>query len=192
MNKKVFIVAVPDEVDIQGKILEYPVIFSGIGKINAAVAAINAFNLGYDEIINIGSCGSLYKPVGEIVKVGLVYQDIDATPLSEYGETPFEATSKQIVLDVKSPITCFTTDYFYDKAQQSKYSKYYLDMIEKNSIFDMECFAIAKVCKRYGIKFSSYKWVSDSGEHSDWKENCRIGFEKIKVILNEQFKKERI
>ena len=115
-----------------------------------------------------------------------------ATPLSPYGTTPFEVNSSQIVLDIKSPITCFTTDYFYDKPQQLKYSKYYLDMIEKCSIFDMECFSIAKVCKRFGIKFSSYKWVSDSGEHSDWRENCKIGFEKIKVILNEQFEKERI
>jgi nucleoside phosphorylase len=56
----------------------------------------------------------------------------------------------------------------------------------------MECFAIAKVCKRYNVKFSSYKWTSDGGDHSHWKENCKIGFEKVKVILNEQFEKERI
>jgi adenosylhomocysteine nucleosidase len=192
MNKKIFIVAVPDEVEIQGEILNYPVIFSGIGKINATIAAMTAFNLGYNEIINIGSCGSLHLSVGDIVKVGIVYQDIDATPLSPYGITPFEANSLQVVLDVKSSTTCFTTDYFYDNPQQLKYSKYYLEMIEKCSIFDMECFSIAKVCKRFGIKFSSYKWVSDNGEHSDWKENCKIGFEKIKVILNEQFEKERI
>ena len=192
MNKKVFIVAVPDEVEVQGNILDIPVIFSGIGKINAAMAAMNAFNLGYNEVINIGSCGSLYLPVGDIAKVGLVYQDIDATPLDEYGSTPFEVSSKQIVLDVKSPITCFTTDYFYDSSQLSKYSPFYLEMVNSCSIFDMECFSIAKVCKRYGMKFSSYKWVSDSGEHSDWKENCKIGFEKVKTILNEQFEKERI
>jgi nucleoside phosphorylase len=47
----------------------------------------------------------------------------------------------------------------------------------------MECFAIAKVCKRFNIKFSSYKWVSDDGDGSNWKENCKIGFEKIKQIL---------
>ena len=186
MNKKVFIVAVNEEVNTQGSILNTPVIFSSIGKINATIAAMTAFNLGYTEIINIGSCGSLHLPVGDIAKVGLVYQDIDATPLSEYGETPFEAASKQIVLDPKSPITCFTTDYFYDKPQDLKYSKYYLEMIEKCNIFDMECFAIAKVCKRFGIKFSSYKWISDSGEHSDWRENCKIGFEKVKEILNNE------
>jgi adenosylhomocysteine nucleosidase len=192
MNKKVFIVAVSDEVDIQGKILEYPVIFSGVGKINATMAAMSALHLGYNEIINIGSCGSLKLPVGKIAKVGQVFQDIDATPLDEYGSTPFDANSKQIILDTNSDISCFTTDYFYDNNQLSKYSPYYLEMIEKCSIFDMECFAIAKICKRYNVKFSSYKWISDDGDHSHWKENCKIGFEKVKVILNEQFEKERI
>jgi adenosylhomocysteine nucleosidase len=192
MNKKVFIVAVPDEVDIQGNIIGYPVIFSGVGKINATMAAMSAIHLGYNEIINIGSCGSLRLPVGGIAKVGQVFQDIDATPLDEYGATPFDANSKQIILDTNSTISCFTTDYFYDNSQLSKYSSYYLEMIERCSIFDMECFAIAKVCKRYNVKFSSYKWTSDSGDHSHWKENCKIGFEKVKVILNEQFEKERI
>ncbi len=192
MNKKVFIVAVADEVDIQGEILGYPVMFSGVGKINAAMTATMAFSLGYDEVINIGSCGSLKLPVGEVVKVGQVFQDIDATPLDEYGATPFDTNSKQVVLDAMSPITCFTTDYFYDNSQISKYSPQYLEMIEKCSIFDMECFAIAKVCRRYNIKFSSYKWISDGGDHSHWKENCKIGFEKVKTILNEQFEKERI
>jgi len=183
MNKRVFIVAVPDEVEIQREILGSPVIFSGVGKINATMAAYRAFSEGYDEIINIGSCGSLNIPVGEIVKVGQVFQDIDTTPLCEYGDTLFEAAGKQIVIDALSPISCFTTDYFYDHNQIDKYSKNYLKMINKCNIFDMECFAIAKVCKRFNIKFSSHKWISDSGDGGNWKENCKIGFEKIKQIL---------
>ena len=192
MNKKVFIVAVPDEVGIQGNILGHPVMFSGVGKINAAMTATMAFSLGYNEIINIGSCGSRFLSIGDVVKVGLVYQDIDTTPLDEYGSTPFDVNSKQIVLDSKSNISCFTTDYFYDENQTIKYSPYYLEMIKRCSIIDMECFAIAKVCKRYGVKFESYKWISDGGDYSHWKENCKIGFEKVKEILNERFKKERI
>jgi adenosylhomocysteine nucleosidase len=183
MNKRVFIVAVPDEVEIQTTILDSNVIFSGVGKINATMAAYKAFNEGYSEIINIGSCGSLNMPVGEVVKVGQIFQDIDTTPLCEYGDTLFEAASKQIVIDALSPISCFTTDYFYDHNQIDKYSKNYLEMINKCSIFDMECFALAKVCNRFNIKFSSYKWVSDGGDGGNWKENCKIGFEKIKQIL---------
>lgn len=182
---RVFIVAVPDEVDIQGEILGSPVIFSGVGKINAAMAAYNAFSLGFKEVINIGSCGSLKLPPGQLVKVGQVFQDIDATPLVEYGNTPFEASSGQIVLDTDYDVTCFTTDYFYDAPQRLKYSENYLKMIDKCTIFDMECFALAKVCKRFNMNFSSYKWVSDDGDASSWKEMCNIGFEKVKEVLNE-------
>jgi len=184
MNK-VFIVAVPDEVEIQGMILGNPVIFSGVGKINASIAAYTAFNQGYKEIINIGSCGSLKHKAGEIIKIGQTFQDIDSTPIAEYGHTPFESSSYQIILDSKNNNTCFTTDYFYDEKQKSKYSEKYLEMINRCSVFDMECFAIAKVCKRFNIKFNSYKWVSDDGNASNWKENCKIGFNKIKDILNE-------
>ena len=184
MNR-VFIVAVPDEVEVQTTILGSPVIFSGVGKINATMAAYRAFSEGYKEVINIGSCGSLRFKAGDIVKIGQVFQDIDATPLQEYGSTPFEASSRQIVLDSDSNITCFTTDYFYDAKQRDKYSKNYLKMIDKCSIFDMECFAIAKVCKRFNIKFSSYKWISDDGDPHTWKDNCKLGFDKLKKLLNE-------
>ena len=51
MSKRVFIVAVPDEVEIQTTILDSNVIFSGIGKINATMAAYRAFSEGYLEII---------------------------------------------------------------------------------------------------------------------------------------------
>ena len=194
MSKRIFIIAVPDEVDTQTKILGCNVIFGGVGKINATMAAYNTFAQGYDEVINIGSCGSVNIPVGEVVKVGNVYQDIDVTPLCNYGETPFEAVgrNKQVVIDTKSLISCFTTDYFYDEKQLGKYSKYYLEMIKKCSIFDMECFALAKICHRFNLKFQSYKWVSDNGDGSDWKENCRIGFKKTLDILSDEFKKERI
>ena len=152
---KVFIVATPIEVDNATEILGHPVIYSGIGKINATMAAYKAIHKAHTEIINIGSCGSSILSPGELVEVGQVYQDIDLTPLVPYGEVLFETNSKKIDLKSNSSISCFTTDYFMDKPQKSKYSKYYLDMIENCSIFDMECFALAKVCKTFDMKFSS-------------------------------------
>ena len=89
MNR-VFIVAVPDEINFQTKLFGDEIIISGVGKINAAMAACRAINKGYKEVINIGSCGSLSLPSGTIVKVGRVFQDIDVTPLIDYGKTPFE------------------------------------------------------------------------------------------------------
>ena len=49
----------------------------------------------------------------------------------------------------------------------------------------MELYSIAQVCKRKELPLFSYKWVSDDGDASSWKEMCNIGFEKVKEILNE-------
>jgi len=180
MENKVFIVATPIETNNATNILGHPIIYSGIGKINATIAVYKAIHKAHTEIINIGSCGSFNIPQGELVKIGQVYQDIDLTPLAPYGEVLFEPNSKQIDLNPNSSISCFTTDYFMDKKQQSKYSKYYMSMVEDCSVFDMECYALAKVCKQFNIKFSSYKWVSDDGDGNNWEKDCKIGFNKFK------------
>jgi len=183
--KKVFIVAVPEEVDHVDNIFGFPLIYSGAGKINATIAACKAYNEGYEEVINIGSCGSMKLKQGEIIKVGNVFQDIDFSPICNYGETMFESNSSQIQLDQNSTFSCFTTDYFYDYIQLTKYSPNYLQMIDKCDVFDMECFALAKVCNQYNMKFSSFKWISDNGDGGNWEENCKISFEKVKMLLNE-------
>ena len=190
MSKTVFIVALPEETGLVSDILGHPIIYSGVGKINATMAAYRAFSEGYKQVINIGSCGSLKHSAGTVIKVGAVFQDIDGTPLCEYGETPFEAkgNNKQIVLDRKLQVwfTCFTTDYFYDHNQIDKYSSNYLEMVNSCSILDMECYALAKVCKRFNLQFSSYKWVSDDGDGGDWAENCQIGLNKVIQILKNE------
>jgi len=188
MSKKVFIIASPLETNHATEMLGYPIIYSGIGKINATIAAVKASSL-YKEIINIGSCGSLNIKSGELVEIGRVYQDIDLTPLTSYGKTLFEHNSKEINLASGfeySSMSCFTTDYFYDESQRDKYSQSYLDMINRCDIIDMECYAIAKVCKQFNIKFSSYKWVSDDGNATSWEKNCQIGLEKVKKQLATQ------
>jgi nucleoside phosphorylase len=58
-------------------------------------------------------------------------------------------------------------------------------MIAKSDVFDMECFALAKACKQHNMKFSSYKWISDNGDGGSWEENCKVSFEKVKMLLNE-------
>jgi adenosylhomocysteine nucleosidase len=180
MNR-IYIVALPIEVNYQTKINGDTIYFSGVGKINAAILATKVCLLKPDEIINLGSCGSLFLPPGEIIEVGKVYQDIDGASLCEYGVTPFE-NDKEIILN-NSPFTCFTTDYFVDMSQKQKYSKNYLDMIQKVNIFDMECFAIAKACSRFNIPFRAIKWISDNGDGDDWEKNCKVNFEKVKKLL---------
>jgi adenosylhomocysteine nucleosidase len=178
---RAFIIALPEETDYINTIKSDMIFYSGVGKINAAITACKIIELGYTEIINIGSCGSLKHSPGSVVKIGNVYQDIDIRPLREYGFT-FNEQYKNIQID-DTNISCFTTDYFVDLDHKEKYSKEYLKMINDCDVFDMECFAIAKVCDVYKIKFRSYKWISDNGSGSDWKENCKIGLNSVLNLL---------
>lgn len=183
MSLRAFIVALPDEVHHLEEIHGSPVLFCGVGKVNAALGVQELRRLGYREVVNLGSCGSLNHPVGEIVQVGSVLQDIDCSPLCDYGHTAFEKDSDRIVLDAALPATCFTTDYFFDKAQHAKYSPHYLERIRNCSVFDMELFAVAKACARYGMDLRAYKWVSDDGDHAQWAENCLISSKRVIDML---------
>ena len=177
MKDFLFISALEEEIG-SDSVLGRNVLFSGIGKINACLAVFKAKELGYRKIINIGSCGSMNHEVGKVLKIGKVFQDIDCSPLSEYGTTYLENVSE--ILFSESSYSCFSTDYFYDHNQQEKYSKDYLSKISECSVFDMECYALVKTCKSLDIKFESYKWVSDDGNSENWKDNCKIGLENFK------------
>lgn len=176
---KAFIIALPEEVGHVSEIHGHPVHYTGVGKINAALAAADLAARGVREVVNIGSCGSTRHATGEILRVGRVYQDIDCTPICIYGHTGFEADSHCIVFDPDANHSCFTTDYFFDRAQLAKYSPHYLRMLEECSVFDMELYALAKACRRYGMTLRCYKWVSDDGDHAQWLENCRLASHRV-------------
>lgn len=178
--RKCFIAAVPEELGGETIIDGIPVFYSGVGKVNAALSAMLAIQQGFSELINIGSCGSKQLAIGEIVKIGKVYQDIDGSPICAYGQTPFEPGTPFLSLDEDSPITCFTTDYFYDEKQQSKYAPLYLHMIKEASVFDMELYAIAKACSRHGVTCTAYKWVTDEGDFHDWAANCKASLDLLR------------
>ncbi len=179
MTKILFLSATPLE-SIGREILDYPIIYTGVGKINAAMTTADAIlSLTPDLIINFGSCGSLQNiEPGRILKVGTVYNDIDCSPLSPYGHTPFSGF-KEIQFENKSNVKCITTDRFYDKNRKD-YSKNFKDIVKKMDIIDMELYAIAQVCQNWGVQLMSYKWVSDDGDMESWEENSKIGFEKFK------------
>ena len=184
--KKAFIIAVPEEVNSIREIHGVPVFYSGVGKLNAALCVADLAREGFTQLINIGSSGSKNHALGELIKIGRVYQDIDCSPICPYGETAFEPDSTVIELDPASPGTCFSTDYFYETAHLGKYAPDYLRMIEQVSVFDMELFGIAKACKRYQIQLSAYKWVSDDGDFSSWQQNCAMAFRRLQELLIQQ------
>lgn len=167
----------------------YPIHIIGVGKISAAHKTTELIkDYKPSLIINFGSCGNLKNhKVGKLLSVGSVYNDIDARPFGEYGQTPF-TTLKQIELDTTSDIKCFTTDMIYDKGR-GDYPRKYQEIIQECDIVDMELYSIAQVCKHYSIPLLSYKWVSDDGETDKWEENANLGFSEFKKYFKEKFVK---
>ena len=153
--------------------------FTGVGKVNAALGVQKLIHQGFDDIINIGSCGSLVHPVGKILSIGKSYQDIDCRPLCDYGLTPDEHDSLVVDIDPEIGHACFSTDYFYERSHQEKYPPDYLSMIVRSDAFDMELYPIAKACRAAGVKLRVFKWVSDDGDHSQWRENCRVALDNL-------------
>ena len=175
------LVALEPEFPILLDSLNYTLLYTGVGKINATIAAMKACNDPRCEtVINYGTAGALNKDIiGHLVAIGTVYQrDMDARPLSQLGYTPFEEDSGPIKINDSiffSPYTLSTGDNFVK------------DMPEiVTDAVDMEAYAIAKVCKLYNKRFECYKYMTDFADESaseHWRENMHKGAEKFLEIL---------
>ena len=139
----------------------------GVCKINAT---FNTFKLieeiKPDLIINFGTAGAKKKDLIGLIECTRFYQrDMDVRSLNfKLGETPFDDINEIIISDGYS---CGSGDNFVDKEIEMQ-----VDVV------DMEAYAIAKVCKKKGIKFRCFKYISDnadSNSSTDWKENLKKG-----------------
>jgi adenosylhomocysteine nucleosidase len=95
------------------------------------------------------------------------------------GQTPFE-NDIPFVLDydhvefnpIGKKLRCGTGDNFV-QTNEDTYS----------DIFDMEAYALAKVCHYYDVPFISFKYITDGADeqaHEDWEKNLIDGIQKFK------------
>ena len=178
MSRIILVSASPLEHDGDSDIYGVPIFQVGIGKINAASNLTEIIsNAEPDIVVNFGSCGNLknYK-VGQVLEVGEVINDFDTHGLSE----------NPIIRLSNTDVKCFTTDIIYNNTHQ-RYSDSYNQSIKDCTIVDMECYALAHVCKQRDILFYSFKWVSDDGEPDSWEKNAKIGFENFKEVFINTF-----
>jgi len=162
MRKIILVSATPKEHGGLTELYGIPIFQVGIGKVSAATNLTEIILTERpDVVINFGSCGNLKNhKIGGLLQVGKVINDLDTMGLSENPPIKLCGT------DIK----CFTTDTIYDRTH-SRYTDTYNSAIEDCNIVDMECYALAQVCKRMGVEFQSYKWVSDDGTPDDWEDN---------------------
>ena len=184
MNRKDILIVCGLEEETVGELEDYQTLYTGVGKVNATLKLtqrLHSSHLHYlplmpKLVINYGTAGSRELPIGELVDcTKFIQRDMDCTGFGILkGQTPFEDT--EIVLDSNSefnPIgkhyVCGTGDNFVDNIE---------DEIEYIDVFDMEAYALAKVCSYYYVPFISFKYITDNAdEHSvgDWKDNLGKG-----------------
>ena len=179
MTKTLIVCAL--EVETQGQLDDYDVLYTGVGKVNAAIRLQQRFgkygsHIPYERVINYGTAGSRKIKKKTLVDcTKFVQRDMDVTGLGFMrGETPFE-DDPPIIIQTLSPFnpigrnaTCGTGDCFVEDKSQ-----YYGEVV------DMEAYALAKVCKSFQLPFISFKYISDganSDSSDDWTENISSGY----------------
>lgn len=178
INQVALLIALPGESQGLFENAKIPVVYTGIGKVNAAFAAMDAIQkTGCKVIINLGTAGSSKFKTHELIEVSsFVQRDMDISPLGfQVGETPFDPIPGAIELipffsELPKGV-CGTGDSFETGA-----SKVPCDLV------DMEGYALAKVCRKMGVQLISLKYITDGADHNahnDWQENLIHGSKKL-------------
>ena len=181
------------EVETQGLLKDYDVLYTGVGKVNATFELTRKFGkygsyIPYDSVINYGTAGSRKYKKGQLVDcTKFIQRDMDVTGLGFMrGETPFEGNPEHFIIEspegVFNPIgiraTCGSGDNFVEDK-----TDYYGEVV------DMEAYALSKVCYRYDIPFISFKYITDGADgeaNTDWEKNVGKGIVEFKEKVLEE------
>ena len=200
MNKKDILIICALEQEVNGELDDYlpdprQIIYTGVGKVNATGQLTERLHSSHLNclppmpklVINYGTAGSRELPIGELVDcTKFIQRDMDVTGLGFMkGQTPFEQ-EVPMILDydhvqfnpIGKKLRCGTGDNFVQDSMGS-----YSD------VYDMEAYALAKVCFVYDVPFISFKYITDNvDEHSagDWEENCSNGITEFKERILSQ------
>ena len=192
IEKKTLIVSAL-EIETQGQLEDYDVLYTGVGKVNATYKLTQKFgkigsHIPYNLVINYGTAGSRKIKKKTLVDcTKFIQRDMDVTGLGFMrGETPFE-DKPPITIESTSgfnPIgrkaTCGSGDNFVEDRSQ-----YYGEVV------DMEAYALAKVCHYYNVPFISFKYITDGADeqaHEDWEANLADGIIEFKEKVLDKLK----
>ena len=181
------------EIETDNKLDDWNLIYTGVGKINATLKLteyLNDFQFSNPKIvINFGTAGSRKIPIHTLVDcTRFIQRDMNTVGLGfPRGITPFEQSSayamdfSHIANPIDKNYICGTGDNFVDNISTE---------MEEVEVFDMEAYALAKVCWRYKVDFISYKYITDNVDEQssdDWEKNCSKGVDKFKEILMDYY-----
>lgn len=172
LNKDILLVMALKS-ECQGKFTQENVIYTGVGKVNAAYELTKSITRYKPKIvINLGSVGSSTFKRGMVVScTNFIQRDMDVQPLGfEKWVTPFEEGSDEILnygvkISGLEEATCGTGDNFDISQGEEAYN-----------VVDMEGYALAKICQKEDISFICLKYVTDgagSDAPKEWSESLK-------------------
>jgi len=188
MNKEDVLIVCALEEETQGQLEDWNVLYTGVGKVNATFKLTQKLQINRslppmpELVINYGTAGSRKSPIGELVDcTKFIQRDMDVTGLGFMKhQTPYESPNEMVIRCTSkfNPIgknyTCGTGDSFVENIKRGD---------SNIDVFDMEAYALAKVCYHYDINFISFKYITDNvDEHSprDWEDNLCGGIVEFK------------
>lgn len=152
-----------------------PVLYCGVGKVNAAIALtreLRRYAHGGEPlplVLNFGTAGSRVHEAGALLACHeFIQRDMDVSGLGfALGVTPFDTAPLSLkfepVFTHLIPAVCGSGDSFAT-----------VECDVPCAALDMEAYALAKVCWFEGANFACVKYISDGADHAaagDWQNN---------------------
>ena len=173
--KVLVVMAVPAESAGVFEAAGVPVLYCGVGKVNAAIALTRELRRYVHHaqplplVLNVGTAGSPVHPTGSLLECHeFVQRDMDVSGLGfALGVTPFDEVPARLSFERRFPqltaAVCGSGDSFVTSVSLGDWA-----------VVDMEAYALAKVCRREDVGFMAVKYVTDGGDdtaHHDWAAN---------------------
>ncbi|HEX3398285.1 MAG TPA: 5'-nucleosidase [Steroidobacteraceae bacterium] len=160
-----------------------PVLYCGVGKVNAAIALTKELSRYAQQgqemplVVNFGSAGSRCFASGTLVACQeFVQRDMDVSGLGfALGITPYDEAPASLAFD---PVfthlpaaVCGSGDSFATA-----------DIDVDCAVIDMEAYALAKVCWHEDARFACAKYITDGADPAaadDWRRNVHLAAEEF-------------
>lgn len=171
-KKIVVVVALPSEVATLAAPADVAIVYSGVGKVNAALATSHAILEHRPQlVVNYGTAGKINPAIDGLVPVARVVQrDMIAEPLAARGVTPFADTAAEIHSG-SDGVACGTGDSFVTARDEWLHA-------QNIDVVDMELYAIAHACRHHGVDWRAYKFITDDANADaagEWNKNVNNG-----------------
>jgi adenosylhomocysteine nucleosidase len=160
-----------------------PVLYCGVGKVNAAIALtreLTRYALRAQDpplVVNFGSAGSRVVAAGTLVGCHeFIQRDMDVRGLGyAVGVTPYDAAPSRLIFD---PVFTHLTAAVCGSGDSFATAGVDVDC----AVVDMEAYALAKVCWHEKARFACAKYVTDGADHTaatDWQRNVHKAAEEF-------------